>query len=186
MKLDFDEKIIRKARFASGGTPYAMSYNNLLNLYLTNKRLYAEIMLIHIRVADIPFPSISGLEFMKTLGASLPVAVYKADNKKKKFYFYVHGDLDGWIRDLSNNLKEGTAQIAPGDMKPNTVYQHTSHLSVIPGIGAVLFAIIIFAPILITPAQAENISFTAGIIGALVAIIVILTFVTTWIKKQHE
>jgi len=105
MKLDFDERIIRKARFASGGNPAAgIGYYNILNLYLTNKRLYAEIMLTPICVANIPFDSISSLEAMKAVG-SVPVIVHEESNKEKRFYFCVLKGIDEWIRDLSNEIR---------------------------------------------------------------------------------
>jgi len=142
MKLDFDERIIRKARFASGGTPFGMSYNNLLNLYLTNKRLYAKIILMGKCVADIPLTSISSLGSMKTLGASLPVIMYKAGNKEKKFYFYVHRGLDNWAGDLSNEMKRPGRGAA--DMEPESAYSSPIvWITAVIGLIAALIAIIV-------------------------------------------
>lgn len=105
MKLEYDERIIRRARFASGGNPAkGIGYYHLLNLYLTNKRLCAEIMLTPMCVANIPFNSISSLESMKAIG-SVPVIVYKESNKEKRFYFYVLTRIDEWVNDLSEEIK---------------------------------------------------------------------------------
>jgi hypothetical protein len=144
MKLDFDEKIIRKARFASGGNPaVGIGYYNILNLYLTNKRLYAEIMLTPICVANIPLNSISSLEAMKSL-SSVPCVVYKEGNKEKRFYFCVFMGVgfDCWVRDLSGEIKRFGV---PVDISPETVFSP----STMGGIAMIMAIILIAAALIV-------------------------------------
>lgn len=68
------EKIIYKFRFATGREPMSFKGGRgILNIYLTNKRIYVEVMLLHTCVANIPFSTISKFGIEKIYDFKFPV-----------------------------------------------------------------------------------------------------------------
>lgn len=98
----------RKPRGILGQAGY-----NALNLYLTNKRIYAEEMLFHHPIANIPFLKIKEIQTKRVISFKMPIIIYEDDGELKEFCFITHWDLDIWIDMLLERINHQKVVLDP-------------------------------------------------------------------------
>jgi hypothetical protein len=120
MKLDSNEKIILKKRkflgygvqsmfppekgfvlswTYEGGTSITNKYG-FVNIYLTNRRIYAELMLFHIRVLDIPLSQIKDFKKEEKGFVDSVVIKYQKNKKLKYVILSLGSDASLWFKKM--------------------------------------------------------------------------------------
>jgi hypothetical protein len=119
MKLDNNEKIILKKssipytiffplppekgfmfNWYYGGGSSIKKALGFVNLYLTNKRIYADLMLFHIRVLDVPLSQIKELN-KEVKGFADSIAIkYQKDKELKYVILSLGSDASLWFKKM--------------------------------------------------------------------------------------
>jgi predicted CopG family antitoxin len=77
-----------------------------VNIHLTNQRVYAEFMLLHKCIVDIPFSQIENFKKEKRGFSDVLVIDYLKNNKKQCVILNVGKDTDSWLKKLSESIKK--------------------------------------------------------------------------------
>jgi len=139
--IESGERIIRKAGFATIATPYSMYFRGIANIYLTDRRLYGDIMLIHIKLKDIPLASIKRIEAKSfgTGGFKSPLITYRKNGKEEQAIFFVNENMKEWLSDICNLAGKNGAYIDESIQEVNSASLYKTGTTV--GLAA---AVIIF------------------------------------------
>ena len=114
MKLYSDEKILIKTGrffgiavgfpFRKDGFMCKKSFKGLTDIYLTNRRIYAEF-LFKIKILEIPLTSISYFKKEKKFGSRIRIGYIENAEKKEALLFMWEKDTDKWIEELDKLIK---------------------------------------------------------------------------------
>lgn len=189
------ESIIYKSKFASGGEPIGIKGGRgILNIYLTNKRIYAEIMLIHKCIANIPFSLITHFGVEKIWDYKYPVIKYIENNEEKLFYFYVD-DNQKWIDKIIALIKNVKPNAIIDNVKLNAVDIEKYNKSLLKfkvygGIFGAVVAIIVSILILMLFSNTNEVYYHSdlglyiGIVFAVIGVIVGLFVIFTLFRSR--
>ena len=114
MKLYSDEKTLIETRrflkiaigfpFKKDGLICKKLFRGLNNIYLTNRRIYAEF-LFKIKIFEIPITSISYFKKEKKLGSRIRIGYTENAEEKEVFLIMPEEDIDKWLEELDKLIK---------------------------------------------------------------------------------
>ena len=94
------EKGVLFSWYYGGGASIQYSYG-FVNIFLTNRRIYAELMLFHKPIFDIPFTKIKDFRKERKGLSNVIVINYLKDNEKRCVILNLGKDIDIWLKEMS-------------------------------------------------------------------------------------